>query len=153
MMAREITARVVQAVEDGGSDFILVNFANPDVIAHTGNIDAATTAVQIIDGEIKKIYDACIANDAVLIITGDHGNIERMVNPLTGEIETKHDPNPVPIYIAGKNFESPKSQEDANRSEHEISGLLSDVAPTILDIMNITPPPSMTGVSLLKSLK
>jgi len=153
MMAQEITARVVQAVGDGGSDFILVNFANPDIIAHTGNLNAAMEAVKVIDGEIKKIYDTCIANDAVLIITGDHGNIERMVNPLTGEIETKHDPNPVPIYIAGKDFVNQKSQEDTNKGEHEISGLLADVAPTILDIMGITPPREMTGVSLLKSLK
>lgn len=153
MMAKEITARVVQAIEENGSDFILVNFANPDIIAHTGNINAAVEAVRVIDGEIKKIYDACIVNDAILVITGDHGNVERMVNPLTGEVETKHDPNPVPIYIAGKGYENPKSQEEINKSEYEISGLLADVAPTILDIMGIPAPEEMTGVSLLKSLK
>jgi 2,3-bisphosphoglycerate-independent phosphoglycerate mutase len=153
MRAKEIGGRVVSAVGDGGGDFILANFANPDVIAHTGNFDAGIKAVQVIDDEVKRIYDACLAADAALIITSDHGNLEQMRNPLTGEVETKHNPNPVPIHIIGREFVNIKSWEQVERSENEIAGILADVAPTVLDILGLPIPPEMTGVSLLNSLR
>ena len=152
MMAKEIASRVVQAVKERGSDFILANFANPDVIAHTGNIDAAVQAIKVIDAEVRKIFDACLDEDATLIITSDHGNVEEMLDPKTGAIETKHDANPVPVYIVGKEFVSIKDDSAVARSEEEIVGILSDIAPTILEIMDIPKPEEMTGVSILKNL-
>ena len=89
---------------------------------------------------------------AALIITSDHGNMEQITDPLTGAAETKHNLSPVPIYIVGKEFASPKSDADITRSETEISGILTDVAPTILEIMGVPKPDEMTGESLLSAL-
>lgn len=152
MMAREIADRVIQAIEDREMDFILVNFANPDIIAHTGNFAAAVAAVKIIDEQINKISKAALAADAALMITADHGNIERMINPITGAKETKHDSSPVPFYLVGKRFESRKNAAAARRAEAEPAGVLSDVAPTVLELMKIAQPPEMTGQSLVGRL-
>jgi len=153
MMAGEISSRVIQAIEEKSFDFILANFANADVIAHTGNYDAALKAIQTVDDEIGKIVKVCLQQNAVLIITADHGNAERMINPFTGMIETKHDPSPVPIYLIGSEFQRGKSQGLIELMEKETAGILSDVAPTILELMEIPKHPEMTGQSLLKILR
>lgn len=153
MRVKEITDRIIQSLSDGGSNFILANFANPDVIAHTGNFDAAVQAVNIIDNELRRIFDAVMTADAALVITSDHGNIEEMRDPLTGAIETKHDPNPVPIYIIGKDFVSIKENIDLENIDEKTSGLLSDVAPTILNMLHLPVPNDMTGENLLDRLE
>ncbi len=153
MRAGEITARIVASLGEGGVDFILANLANPDIIAHTGNFEAGIKAAQIIDEEIKRIYDACLAAEAYLIITSDHGNLEQMRDPLTGEIETKHNKNPVPIYLINQNFVNPKNQSVVEKAETEVAGILSDVAPTVLELLGLPIPPEMTGISLLNILK
>ncbi len=153
MRAREIADRIIQGLSEGGSDFILANFANPDVIGHTGNFEAAIKTIGVIDGEIRRIFDATMKYDATLIITSDHGNVEEMANPQTGAIETKHDSNPVPIHIIGHEFISLKNARDIESSESETSGVLSDIAPTILELLGIPATSEMTGISLLKSLK
>jgi 2,3-bisphosphoglycerate-independent phosphoglycerate mutase len=153
MMAAEIAGRVIQAVEERGFDFILANFANPDVIAHTGNFEAALKAIQTVDEQIGKILQAVLAQkDDALIITSDHGNIETMVNLQTYLPETKHDPGPVPIYLAGNQFKKPKDAATADLKENTAVGLLSDVAPTVLNLLNIPKPKEMTGQSLLRAL-
>lgn len=155
MMAGEISARVIQAIEERSMDFILVNYANADVIAHTGNYDAAVAAVKVIDQEMEKLLKTVLSNDnTTLVITADHGNIEQMIDPHTGLPETKHNISPVPIYIIAKNLERPtaKTSEQILQSETEPVGLLSDVAPTILELMGIAKPTEMTGESLLKKL-
>lgn len=153
MMAGEIANRAVQAIEEGGSDFILVNFANPDIIAHTGNLEATRAAVTATDGALARVLDACLKHDAVLVMTADHGNAERLRNPLTGAAETKHDPSPVPVAIVGKEFTSVKTDAEFAASETEIAGVLSDVAPTILRMMNIPQPEEMTGENLIPNLR
>ncbi len=153
MMAKEISARLTDSITEKNFDFILANFANPDMIAHTGNFDAALQAVLAVDVEIGKLINICLENDVLLIITSDHGNIEEMLDPYTGQVETQHDPNPVPFYLVGKNFKRPKSEAEINLIESQPTGILSDVAPTILELMNITKPAAMTGQSLLKNLK
>ena len=150
MMAEEITNRLLQAIDEQSYDFILVNYANADVIAHTGNFEAAVKAVKIIDEQIGKIAEAILKNNGVLIITADHGNIERMINPQTGEPETQHDLSPVPIYLVAKEFKNKKDK--ARRKEKTPVGILADIAPTILELMNIPEPKEMTGQSLLKFL-
>ncbi len=152
MMAEEIANRIIQAIEEREIDFILANFANADIVAHTGNFEAAMEAVKTIDTQIGKILKAAEAHKAVVIITSDHGNVERMINPITGIIETRHDISPVPIYLIGKEFISKKNPADIRRIENETVGILSDVAPTVLGLMNLPKPPEMTGENLLNRL-
>ncbi|MEK7555607.1 MAG: 2,3-bisphosphoglycerate-independent phosphoglycerate mutase [Patescibacteria group bacterium] len=152
MMASEITNRVIGAIEDKGFDFILANYANPDMVAHTGNYQAAIRAVEIVDEEIGKLKEVVLKQNAILIITSDHGNIERMFNPLTGAPETKHDPNPVPIYLVAKEYERKRSETDVRKSENGTIGVLADIAPTILELMSVSKPNEMSGKSLLREL-
>ena len=153
MMAREISTRVIEAVSEGGFGFILANLANPDMIAHTGNYDAALQAIMIVDEEVKRIASACLECGITLAITSDHGNIERMLAPYTGRPETKPDPNPVPFYLVGRGFERQKTEEKTEIIEENPIGILADVAPTVLEVMGVPKPKDMTGESLLKSLR
>jgi 2,3-bisphosphoglycerate-independent phosphoglycerate mutase len=153
MRAKEITDRALSALDEGIYDFILINYANGDLVAHTGNFDAALIAVKTVDEQIGILMKKVLEKDGVLLITSDHGNLERMLDPRTGMPETKHDPSPVPIYIVGKNFERIKDDFEANQAEEEGTGVLSDVAPTVLELMGLPKPPEMTGVSLLGLLR
>jgi len=153
MMTKEISARVIESIASGGFDSIVANFASSDMVAHTGNYDAGVESVRIIDEEIGKIVKTTLDHDAVLAITSDHGHIEIMLDPLTGEPTTRHAANLVPFYLVGRGFERPKGDTEIEWIEKEASGLLSDVAPTILELMNIPQPKSMTGQSLLKFLR
>lgn len=149
MMTREIASRAMQAIEEG-IGFVLVNFAAPDMIAHTGNFKAAMEAARAADREVGNIAKAALARGATLIITADHGNIEQMRDPVTGMPETRHNPNPVPICIVGEGFAL--GSEAAYGEEENAGGVLADIAPTVLDIMGIPKPKEMTGNSLLGRL-
>jgi len=152
MMAQEITIRAVESIGEKAYDFILINYANPDIIAHTGNYEACLEAVKVVDKQLEKIIKTTLDNDAILIITSDHGNMEKVVEPFTGMPETKHDPNPVPIYLVAKEFMRTRTELEIIRVEKEVIGILSDVSPTILELMGISKSEEMTGQSLLKSL-
>jgi 2,3-bisphosphoglycerate-independent phosphoglycerate mutase len=151
MMAKPITDRLVEAMGNRSFDFILVNYANPDTIAHTADYDAGVAAVRIIDREIGRVLKAVESSGALVAITGDHGNMEEMINPMTGLPESQHDPSPVPFYLMGEEF---KGRKFINQDSlvAETLGSLADVAPTLLEIMNIPKPPEMTGRSLLEGL-
>ena len=153
MMAGEITNRVIRAIDEGGYDFILVNYANADMVAHTGNYEAAQKAIATVDESLGKLKEALFKYNGMLVITSDHGNVERMLNPLTGEKETRHDPNPVPVYLVIKELEHERSEAEVTDQESFPVGLLSDIAPTILELMAIQKPKEMTGQSLLKLLR
>jgi len=153
MMAEEIANRVVEAIEDRSFNFIIANFANTDIIAHTGNFEAALKAVQIVDEQLGRIVAACEATDSALLITSDHGHVEKMRDPYTGAIETKHDTNPVPLYYVSREAARPRSSAEMNAAETEVIGILSDVAPTVLDVLGIAKPTEMTGRSLLGFLR
>lgn len=145
MMAKAITDRAINSVNEQAYDFILLNYANPDTIGHTGNYEAALKAIAVIDREVERLLRVVLSqSNTTMIITSDHGNIERMFDSLTGLIETKHDPNPVPFYLVGKGFEK--------KAETRIIGTLADVAPTILNLLNLPQPPEMTGSNLLPFL-
>lgn len=150
MMASAITDRVIVALNEGGFDFILVNYANPDIIAHTGDFDATVKAVRVIDYEMERLINATLAQNHVLVITSDHGNAETLISTQTGQPETKHDANPVPFYLVAKEFQ--KQNIYPKPSRPPVIGLLSDVAPTILALMGIQKPKEMTGQSLLEQL-
>ena len=153
MRAEEIATRVVEAVEGGGFDFVLVNFANADLVAHTGNFDAAVQAVQAIDEQIGRIVEAVLKHDAVLLITADHGHVERMRDPLTGAPENRHAEALVPCYVVRKGWERQKSESEAREAEHSAVGLLSDVAPTVLELLGVPKPNEMSGESVLRGLR
>ena len=153
MRAPELTERAIAAINEKAYDFILLNYANPDMVAHTGNYDACLKAVKLVDEEIGKLMKATLNTNGTLVITSDHGNAERMLDPRTGLAETKHDPSPIPIYIVNKEYERIKDDFDVNRTEKESIGVLSDVAPTILELMGLSKPKEMTGVSLLNQLR
>jgi 2,3-bisphosphoglycerate-independent phosphoglycerate mutase len=153
MMAKAITDRALNSVNENIYDFILINYANPDSIGHTGNYEAALKAISVVDQEIGRLLKIVMAQpDTTMIITSDHGNIERMIDPLTGLIETKHDPNPVPFYLVGKNFERVKTDAEISKAENRIIGTLADVAPTVLNLLNLPQPSEMTGENLLPTI-
>ncbi|MCL4405924.1 MAG: 2,3-bisphosphoglycerate-independent phosphoglycerate mutase [Patescibacteria group bacterium] len=153
MMAEEITARATTAIEEGIYNFILINYANPDMVAHTGNFEACLKAVNAVDQSLQALISAGLKTDTPIIITADHGNMERVANPYTGEPETKHDPSPVPFYLVSEAFRQPKTSVEADEREKEVAGSLADVAPTILELMGLPKPPEMTGESLLSYLQ
>jgi 2,3-bisphosphoglycerate-independent phosphoglycerate mutase len=152
MMAPAITTRLVSSIEEGAFDFILANYANADMVAHTGNYEASKKAVQIVDEQIGKVMQAVMKTNSTMIITSDHGNVERLFNPVTGEPETKHDASPVPIYLVGKKYLKKQQPERVRESETLMLGMLADIAPTVLDLFGMQKDPEMTGSSLLRQL-
>lgn len=138
MSASGVVDKVISAIESRKFDFIACNFANLDMVGHTGNFSAGVKAVEVVDGELNRIVEAVLKNDDQCIITADHGNIEEMKNESTGEIDTEHSTDLVPCFIISN--DPPKSIKE--------KGGLCDVAPTVLKMMDIKPPKEMTGKSL-----
>lgn len=149
MMASEVGTRVVEAVEGGGFDFVLVNFANADLVAHTGNFDATAAAALAVDREVGRIAEAVLQHDAILLVSADHGHAERMRDPLTGAAENRHAEALVPFILVGRGWEAKKSEAGAAARERRAAGILADVAPTVLELLGIPKPNEMTGESLL----
>ena len=137
MSAPEVTENVVKAIEEQKYDSIILNFANPDMVGHTGNLDAAVKAIETIDECVGKVAKAVEKVSGVLLITADHGNAEQMIDYKTGEPHTAHTTNPVPLVLVGIDDVKLKT------------GKLADLAPTMLDIMGLEKPKEMTGESLL----
>ena len=151
MMATAITDRLIEAMQSRSFDFILVNYANPDTIAHTANYNAAVEAVKVIDREIGRVLKVAENPETLLVITSDHGNIEEMINQMTGLPESQHDASPVPFHLVCAEYKGKKFSNQENLTL-ETAGALSDVAPTILEIMGIQKPEEMTGRSLLEEI-
>ena len=141
MSAYEVCENVLNAIDDIKYQFILVNFANPDMVGHTGVIEAATKACKVVDECVGKIADACKKNDIVMLLTADHGNAETMVDEETGKPQTAHTTNDVPFVLIN-------APSDVELRE---GGALCDVAPTVLQILGIEQPEEMTGKSLIKA--
>jgi 2,3-bisphosphoglycerate-independent phosphoglycerate mutase len=139
MSAFELTDALVPEIEKGEVDFICLNFANGDMVGHTGNIQAAIKACETVNTCVEKVINAALANDYVTLLIADHGNCETMINP-DGSPNTAHTTNPVPIIAI------------ANQKITIHSGVLGDIAPTILELMGIKKPEVMTGKSLLQKL-
>jgi 2,3-bisphosphoglycerate-independent phosphoglycerate mutase len=151
LQAQPITDRLLEAIENRAFDFILVNYSNPDTIAHTGNYDACLEAVRVLDEQLGRILKTVLATDTVLLLTSDHGNMEEVISPVTGELETQHDASPVPLYLVAQEFKGRKFFNYSNLL-HETTGVLSDIAPTLLELMGIPKPREMNGQSLLRDL-
>jgi 2,3-bisphosphoglycerate-independent phosphoglycerate mutase len=155
MRAPEITDRLVTALNEGIYNFIAVNYANPDVLAHTGNYNATIKGIEIVDEQLAKILEAAKKSQVDIIITADHGNAEKLYDPRTGEKETEHNANPVPFYLVSEKYKlkTEKLEPQITAEENKTLGVLCDIAPTILELMEIPPPPEMKGRSLLQYLK
>lgn len=149
MSAYEITDKILAVLDKQKYDFIIVNFANGDMVGHTGNIKAATRAIEVLDECLGKIGAKVLGQDGTMLITADHGNCEEMINLETGKSDTEHSTNPVPLFIIGNAY---KAAEKPVTNGAEPAGILADVAPTILEIMQIPQPKEMDGKSLLKSI-
>jgi len=115
-----------------------VNYANPDMVGHTGVWDAAVRAAEVVDGCLGRIVDTVLGGNGAMLITGDHGNIEEMRDE-EGDPQTKHTTSPVPLVLVGNGWEAAALSD----------GILADVAPTICDLMGIPPGPAMQGHTLL----
>lgn len=149
MQAEEITKRIIKFVTEGKYDFILVNYANADMIAHTGNQEAAKETARVLDKCLKELSSIVLNNGGCMLITADHGNVEVMENPHTHEVDTQHNTSPVPLWFVAPDNHRRKTEQEILNEQIAIRGILSDVAPTILDLMGIEKPPEMQGESLL----
>lgn len=152
MKAVEITEEFLKALKSDEFDFILINFANPDMLAHYGQMDKVIPGLETVDKMMGFIRQAVLIKNGFLMIASDHGNAEALTYKGTGEAETKHNPNPVPIYFVASNLEQARTEEEIKASRKEAKALLSDIAPTVLELMDIEKPLEMTGESLLKLL-
>ncbi len=138
MSAREVTDKFVEAIE-AGYDLIVTNYANPDMVGHTGDLSAAIKACEAVDKGLTRVIAALKKAGGAMIVTADHGNCEVMVDPVTGGPHTSHTLNPVPVVLVG----GPKNAQLRQ-------GRLSDLAPTVLELMGLPKPPEMTGESLIE---
>jgi len=139
MAAPEIAEKAIEAVSGGAYDAIVMNFANADMVGHTGKIPQTIAAIECLDGCLARVADAVLARGGTLLMTGDHGNAEQMIDPATGEPHTAHTTNPVPLIVAAAG---------ASRFSLAPGGSLRDVAPTLLGIQGLDAPPEMTGRDL-----
>ena len=139
MSAREVTAELCRRIDSKAYDFLLVNFANPDMVGHTGVLEAAVKAVKVVDECLGEVHKHASAAGLAMAITADHGNCETMVDPVTGEPHTAHTLNPVPFILVAPDFKGAKVRR----------GILADVAPTLCTVMGLTPPKEMGGRSLV----
>lgn len=146
MSARELTEAVLGRLREDNHayDFVLVNFANPDMVAHTGSIGPTVKACEVVDECVGKLANFILAYGGTLLVTADHGNAEEMIDPHTGAIETEHSVNSVPFIAISKEF--------MNRPLTLQAGILADVAPTVLSLFDLSIPSSMTGHNLLEGI-
>lgn len=153
MSAKGITDTLLKALREKKYDFILANYANPDMVAHTGNEEATIEAVEDIDKNLAILVPEVLRAGGAMFITADHGNAEELKKATTGEVDTEHSTNPVPFWFVAPDNHREKTPGESEREQNEVRGLLSDVAPTVLDLMGIPQPDEMNGTSLLPILK
>lgn len=153
MRAREITSAILERMSR--FDVIIANYANADMVGHSGNFPAIVQAVEVIDEALGNLMNAVFNAGGIMLITGDHGGVETKRNVISGEKRTEHSINPVPLYIVGKDWRLPAPRTDVakDRAKKEIGGILTDIAPTILELLEIKKPHEMTGTSLVSYLQ
>ena len=145
MSAYELTETLLKKLSISDYKFVVVNFPNPDMVGHTGNIGATVKAVEVVDECIGKLSNFILGYGGALIITSDHGNAEELINRDTNEIDTEHSTSRVPFIAI--------SHQLLGKSYKLRTGILSDVAPTILNLLGLPTPTSMTGSNLLSDLR
>ena len=155
MSAEELTGKLIDKLVHSNHSLFVVNFANCDMVGHTGNLEASKKAVQYVDEMLKKIVETVLQIDAVMIITGDHGNIEQMIDSRTGQVNKDHSTNPVPFLLIANQFKFAHAKEGGylSLSAKVPGGIISDIAPTVLELLGIPRPKEMTSVSLLQFIE
>ncbi len=144
MSAYEVTHRVLEEIARDKYDVIILNYANPDMVGHTGILDAAVKAVTVVDECLGRVVNAILDKSGVALVTADHGNAEQMLEENGEEAHTAHTTNPVPFILVSEQYRG---------SSLRYGGALEDIAPTILEILKIPQPPEMTGHSLLEPVQ
>ena len=140
MSAPEVTERAIQELKTGEYDAMILNFANCDMVGHTGVIPAAVKAVHTVDTCVKKVVDQILSMGGSVLLTADHGNADKMLET-DGEPFTAHTTNPVPVVLISEKYKNAKLRKD---------GILADLAPTLLEVMGLPIPAEMTGKSLIE---
>ncbi len=153
MSAKEVTKKILETIMADKYDFVVVNYAGGDMVAHTGNLKATVKACEVIDDCVKQLTETTLAKGGVVFITADHGNAEELLNLQSGKVDKEHSTYPVPFIAIGKQWEGKNAGvSDSIGSDLSLvqpAGILSDVAPTILKVMGLPQPEEMTGRSLL----
>jgi 2,3-bisphosphoglycerate-independent phosphoglycerate mutase len=140
MSAKPVTQKIVEKISQETYQFILVNYANPDMVGHTAKLEACIKALETVDDCLGQLMPLVLSQGGAALITADHGNIEEIINKDTGEVDTEHSANPVPFILISPNISLPTQLS---------RGILADVAPTILKLFQLPKPSSMTGKSLV----
>ncbi len=155
MSSPQITETLINLLKKNEYDFILVNYAAPDMVGHTGNEEASIKAVEATDKSLSILVPAVLKIGGALIVTADHGNVEEVKKVTSGEIDTEHSTNPVPLWYITPDNHHEKNAEQMVREQNEVNGLLSDIAVTVLEVMGLQKqkPAEMNGTSLLAVLK
>lgn len=143
MSAKQVTDCVIEIIENEKLDFVLINYANADMVGHTGIFKAVIKAVETVDQQLKRLTE--YAPESTIIITADHGNAECMIHPETGEIDKHHTVNPVPLIIVNPSFTRKKDDPESLKP----AGILADITPTILSFFDIEKPKEMNGVNII----
>jgi len=145
MSSEELTNTLLKKLSSSEYQFVLINYPNTDIVGHTGNIGPTVKAVEVVDACVGKVANFTLAYEGVIVITADHGNAEEMINRSTEQIDTEHSANPVPFIVVSKEY--------TGVSQSLTSGILADVSPTLLTLLDVPIPSSMTGRNLLQPLK
>jgi len=143
MSANALTVATLERLEKYDDDFVLVNFANADLVGHSGNLEATIKAVEVVDRCVGMLVEKMVEKGGAVIVTADHGNCERMVDEVTGEAQTSHTVGPVPLWVMSREY----------YFDLVTYGKLADVAPTVLDLLGIGKPEVMTGESLIRGVR
>jgi 2,3-bisphosphoglycerate-independent phosphoglycerate mutase len=144
MKAEAIGDVIVKAVNDTAFDLVVANFANADMVGHSGKLEPTIKAIEAVDAQLARIYKAIREKNGNWIITADHGNAEMMVDPVTGGPHTAHTTNPVPFIYVGEN---------ANHYRLRTDGSLRDISPTLLNLLDLGLPKEMTGGDMRVPIK
>jgi len=140
MSAYQVTEQVTQKIREDKYDFIVLNFANPDMVGHTGQLPACIKAIEAVDDCLGQVINTVLAQGGCLLVTADHGNAEQMINEKTQEPVTAHTANLVPCILIGDGFDQMELSD----------GSLQDIAPTLLELLGLDKPAEMTGESLIR---
>jgi 2,3-bisphosphoglycerate-independent phosphoglycerate mutase len=154
MSAFEVTDKLLAELKTGKHHFVVVNYANPDMVGHTGVIPATIKAIEAVDKCVGQLVKVVNDLGGVSLVTADHGNAEELINLQTGEVDKEHSTNPVPFIIIGNQFEGQTLTPGLDSADGDLSivtpsGMLADVAPTILKLMEVDNAKDMTGSPLI----
>jgi 2,3-bisphosphoglycerate-independent phosphoglycerate mutase len=151
MSADAVTNKIIESLDKQLHDFYVINYANPDMVGHTGNLEATKKAIEATDRNLQMVVSKILDLGGSAFIVGDHGNAEELVHPVTGQIDKEHNNYPVPFILASDKFKGMRNKEvtPENLYLQSTMGILADVAPTILKAMDLQIPPEMSGTPLI----